>query len=319
MAIVGLSLLIAITAFALAIFRAGLHEVSEGHVAVYFRGGRLLETLAEPGYHFCLPFLTRVEQVQVTLQNDKVQNVLCGTTSGVSIVFESIEVSNRLSVHSVIDMVRNYTVNYDRVLIFDRVASEIAQLCSRHSLQEMRDKFQSVDDILMDSLQQNVERMAGRGLDILNVRVSTPVVPPEIAKLFLAQEEQRAQLKVAIELQRVSEKKAETARLERKMEAESRAEVLKIESDARIAERESQRLQSEIEDRRIANQIKSLADARFYEAERQASANKLLHTAEFVQLALGSAIANNTKIFFGEQVGSMFGSLLADLAESVKK
>jgi erlin len=44
-----------------------LHKVKEGHVGVYYKGGALLDTITEPGYHIKLPFITSFENVQVTL------------------------------------------------------------------------------------------------------------------------------------------------------------------------------------------------------------------------------------------------------------
>jgi len=40
------------------------------------------------------PFLTSFRPVQVTLQTDEVKNVPCGTSGGVLIYFDRIEVSN---------------------------------------------------------------------------------------------------------------------------------------------------------------------------------------------------------------------------------
>lgn len=305
-------------AISIALFRSGMHQIDEGYVGVYYRAGRLLTEISPAGLHFMVPFVTRVEQVQVTLQTDRVQNILCGTTSGVNIVFEQIEVSNRLQAHAVLDVVRNFSVNYDQVLVFQRVSSLMSQMCSRHSLEEMREKFQLVDDMLQEELQSYVDQMAP-GLEILAVRISTPTVPDTIARLFLDQEAEKARLKIAVEAQRVTEKKAQTTRLERRMEAESRAEVLRIEQEAKIAERESQRQQSEIEDRRIASQMKSIADAQFYAAERLAAANKLLHTNAYVHLELARAISNNTKVFFGESVSSMFSGLFAEFLQGANK
>ena len=42
------------------------------------------------------PLLTRMHEVQVTLQTDKVERIPCGTSSGVVIYFDRIEVVNRL-------------------------------------------------------------------------------------------------------------------------------------------------------------------------------------------------------------------------------
>ena len=46
------------------------------------------------------------------------------------IYFEKVEVVNILSRDAVIDIVRNYTVNYDRTLIFDKIHHEVNQFCS---------------------------------------------------------------------------------------------------------------------------------------------------------------------------------------------
>ena len=46
------------------------------------------------------------------------------------IYFEKIEVVNILNRDAVIDIARNYTVNYDRTLIFDKIHHEVNQFCS---------------------------------------------------------------------------------------------------------------------------------------------------------------------------------------------
>ena len=46
------------------------------------------------------------------------------------IYFEKVEVVNILSRDAVLDIVRNYTVNYDRTLIFDKIHHEVNQFCS---------------------------------------------------------------------------------------------------------------------------------------------------------------------------------------------
>jgi regulator of protease activity HflC (stomatin/prohibitin superfamily) len=51
-----------------------IHKVEEGHVAVYYRGGALLQTTVGPGFHLMLPFLTTYKTVQTTMQTDEVKN-----------------------------------------------------------------------------------------------------------------------------------------------------------------------------------------------------------------------------------------------------
>ena len=93
----------------------------EGHVGIYFRGGAILNTISEPGWHTMIPFIDSFAPVQVTLQTDKVNDVPCGTSGGVNVVFEQIEVVNRLSKDLALETVKNYTVEYDKVWIFDKI------------------------------------------------------------------------------------------------------------------------------------------------------------------------------------------------------
>lgn len=79
----------------------------------------------EPGWNFMFPFITTVENVQVTVQTDKVNNVPCGTSGGVNVMFEQIEVVNRLKKQLAQETVKNYTVNYDKTWIFDKIHHEI--------------------------------------------------------------------------------------------------------------------------------------------------------------------------------------------------
>lgn len=71
----GIPLIILFLAIGTLITTVGIHKIEEGHVGVYFRGGALLEGTTEPGYHWMFPFITSYENVQVTVQTDKVTNI----------------------------------------------------------------------------------------------------------------------------------------------------------------------------------------------------------------------------------------------------
>ena len=45
-----------------------IHKVDEGHVGIYFRGGALMDMYTEPGYHLKMPYVTTMDQVQITVQ-----------------------------------------------------------------------------------------------------------------------------------------------------------------------------------------------------------------------------------------------------------
>ena len=61
----------------------------------------------------------------------------CGTSGGVMIYFDRVEVVNILEASSVHQVVKKYTADYDRTLIFNKVHHELNQFCSSHALQEV--------------------------------------------------------------------------------------------------------------------------------------------------------------------------------------
>ena len=79
--------LASVAAAALAVLTCllGAHQVEEGHVGLYYRGGALTPRVTEAGWHLMIPFFDRNVQVQTTVQSDSVRNVPCGTSGGVMV------------------------------------------------------------------------------------------------------------------------------------------------------------------------------------------------------------------------------------------
>lgn len=154
-----------------------------GHIGVYYRGGALLTDTTTPGVHFMFPLLTSVREIQVTLQTDEIKNVPCGTSGGVMIYFDRIEVVNILTIGSVHDIVKNYTADYDKTLIFNKVHHELNQFCSIHTLQEVYiDLFDQIDENLKVALQKDLTLMAP-GLKVQAVRVTKVMMSKVRSKL----------------------------------------------------------------------------------------------------------------------------------------
>ncbi|KAF3621270.1 Erlin-2 [Capsicum annuum] len=270
-----------------------LHQVPEGHVGVYWRGGALLSTITDPGFHLKLPFITQFEPIQVTLQTDLVVN--------------------RLRKDHVYDTLLNYGVNYDNTWIYDKIHHEINQFCSAHSLQQVYiDMFDQIDEKMKDALQADCTRYAP-GIEILSVRITKPSIPESIRRNFENMEQERTKVLIAVERQRVAEKEAETQKKIAISEAERNAHVSKIQMEQKLMEKDSARKQEEIANSMYLAREKSLADASYYRTMKEAEANKLKLTPEFLELRFIEAIANNSKIFFGNKARLIF---LLDLSPS---
>lgn len=283
-----------------------LHRIEEGHVAIYFRGGALLPSMSYPGYHMMVPLITSYKSVQVTLQTDEITNVPCGTSGGVMIYFDRIEVVNHLNVNSVMDIVRNYTADYDKTLIFNKIHHELNQFCSIHTLHEVYiDLFDQIDENLKQALQTDLLEMAP-GLTIQAVRVTKPKIPEAIRKNYELMEGEKTKLLISIEHQKVVEKDAETDRKRALIEAEKESQVAKIQNDQKIMEKESLQRISDIENEMHLARERAQADAEFYKINQQAEVNKLLYTKEFIELKKYESLAKNTKVYFGSNIPQTF-------------
>merc|ERR1719516_957177 len=263
-----------------------------------------------------LPFLTTVRNIQTTLQTDEVKNVPCGTSGGVMIYFDRIEVVNVLQPAAVFDTVKNYTYEYDKPLIFDKVHHELNQFCSGHNLQEVYiELFDQIDENLKGALQQDLTEMAP-GLKVLSVRVTKPKIPEAIRKNYELMESEKTKLLIATEKQKVIEKDAETERKKAVIEAEKEAQVAKIKYEQNILEKEAMQKMETINDQMHVAKEKSKTDAEFYKIQKVAEANRLLLTNEYLDLKKIEAMSVNNKVYFGPDIPNMFINEREDIKDS---
>uniref|UniRef100_V9KUK2 Erlin-1 n=1 Tax=Callorhinchus milii TaxID=7868 RepID=V9KUK2_CALMI len=288
---------------------SSIHRIEEGHLGVYYRGGALLISPSSPGYHIMIPFITSFRSVQTTLQTDEVKNVPCGTSGGVMIYFDRIEVVNMLAPSAVYDIVKNYTADYDKALIFNKIHHELNQFCSVHTLQEVYiELFDQIDENLKLALQKDLNVMAP-GLTVQAVRVTKPKIPEAIRRNFELMEGEKTKLLISAQRQKVVEKEAETERKRAIIEAEKFAQVASIQFQQKVMEKETEKKISEIEDSAFLAREKARADAEFYTAQRVSEANQVKLSPEYLQLMRYQAIASNSKIYFGKDIPKMFMDL----------
>lgn len=292
-------------AFAAVIY-CGIQRVPEGYVAVYYRGGALQKQIDGPGFRFATPLLTKCEVVQTTIQTDNVMKIPCGTAGGIMAEFERIEVVNRLAPGAVYDTVKNYTTMYDKPWIYDKIHHEINQICSASTLEEIYiTRFDMLDEMLRDALQRDINKYVP-GLTIISIRVTKPKIPAAIRQNYEDIENERTKIKVANETLLLVQKQAETDRAKAIIEAEKAAAVEEIRLKMLILQKENEKSLASIQNEILLEKTKADADAKFYSITREADANKMLITPEFLQLESVRAISNNTKIYFGEKIPQMY-------------
>jgi regulator of protease activity HflC (stomatin/prohibitin superfamily) len=218
-------------------------------------------------------------------------------------------VVNILAKEAVHETVQRYTADYDKPLIFDKVHHELNQFCSSHTLQEVYvDQFDQIDENLKLALQQDLDKLSP-GLTIMNVRVTKPNIPEAIRRNYEEMEAEKTRLMIAEQTQKVREKEAETLRKQAVIEAEKMAQVAKIATDAKLAEKETTKRMAAIDDEMHLAREKAQVDAQFYAQQKAAEANALKLTPEYLELQKIQALAKSNLVYFGPSIPHYLGSL----------
>merc|ERR1712159_52491 len=217
-----------------------------------------------------------------------------------------IEVVNQLKREMVHATVKNYTIEYDKAWIYDKIHHEVNQICSRSTLQEMYiTKFESLDETLVAALQRDIDEYAP-GIKIIAIRVTKPRIPKSIKENYEAIESERTKLAVAEQTQRLVEKQAETERKRALIEAEKLKAVEAVQLERVLKQKENEQQVAEITNQMTTARAKADADA---------EANRARLTPEFIQYEAVRSLANNTKVFWGNKLPSMYadGAALAPM------
>ncbi|KAG5521364.1 hypothetical protein RHGRI_033806 [Rhododendron griersonianum] len=281
------------------------HSMPGGHGATCNRGQAHLNTYVDYGLKLHLHLIVKFLPSTISLDGPDLFRIRNGKWGDmVSSQFKH-EVVNRLHKDFVYDTLRDYGVQYDNTWIYDKIHHEINQFCSAHSLQQVYiDMFDQARYLIADALQADCTRYAP-GIEIISVRVTKPSIPESIRRNFEQMEGERTKVLIAVERQRVVEKEAETQKKVAISEAEKNAQVSMIQMEQKLMEKDSARRQEEIANEMYKAREKSLADADFYRAMKEAEANKLRLTPQYLELKFIEAITNNSKIFFGNKIPNM--------------
>merc|ERR1712156_678044 len=165
--------------------------------------------------------------------------------------------------------------------------------------------FDQIDENLKAALQRDQTEMAP-GLKVLGVRVTKPKIPEAIRKNYELMEAEKTKLMISTQRQKVIEKDAETDRKKAVIEAEKETQVAKIRYEQNILEKESMATMEKITDSIHLAKEHTRTDAEFYKIQKQAEANRLLLTPEYLELKKIEAISSNNKVYFGPDIPNMF-------------
>ena len=282
----------------------GIHQCQQGHRCVYYRGGSLLNSFSDPGYHLKIPLITTHYPVQITWQTDKLNDVVCGSSRGGK-AFLDIEVVNKLesSDYCIKKVVGEHTVDYDKPLIFDYIPSEVAQFCKNYTLDDIVIReFDKLDEVLLEKLNDNIGSYnLSDCLHIKKVRINRPKLDFDMQKKFESIENEQKAKELAIQQKETEKVRLEILTQKEVMEKERHQQTSRIEMKIQKEKAEAEAEKQKIIDLKDSESIKIKADSEKYRLERIAEGNdRLFSNPNYIILEGYKSAHNNAKIILGD-------------------
>jgi regulator of protease activity HflC (stomatin/prohibitin superfamily) len=275
--------------------------VPTGFVGVRYVWKRLdIETgILEPGFHFYNPISTSILLVETRPQTDIVSNIVCGTSDGVPITIEKIEIGNQLSVDKVLDTIGKYGQDYDKYLVHNFVVHKITERCSQTSAHKfVIEEFNLIDNHLQTDIQAENDALK-TGVSVRFVRLTKPKFPPEMDKHYMDLANEKT-------LKKVLEQKKETERIRKeaemlvaKADAEIKLQAVEHANEVMILQVKARQEEQRVNNAIIIETAKANAEKIMLEAK---SLREMYDIPGYTDVETAKAISHNQKIYYGDKL-----------------
>lgn len=296
----------------------GYHEIEEGYVGVYYKFGALQNWVTEPGVHMMQPFVSTYRSILIRPEETTMRDVEAITKDGIEITFQGISVLSRTSKNEVVNMIREFGIDFKKVLIYDRVKEDLRKFCANKTIDQVyNEEFLDIVNSVKSDVEEQIKLLGKDGVKILNLVISKPDIPKDIAQNYKQVKVQWTEQLVAKQRKVTEEIKKETELLKAVADARRQKEVLEIKIQEQILETEGKQKISEINNKIVREKQNNLADIAKYAKDKEAAGNKALYSPEYVKLQVAQSLTNNTKFFFSGQE-SVLGGLLTKILAARK-
>merc|ERR1712113_1096724 len=228
-----------------------------------------------------------------------------GTKDGIENTFREITVITTIRKDKLFTMVKAYGSEFKRTLVYDRIKGDLRIFCANNTIDDVYNvKFLDIVEQVKDNVKTSISRLGEDGIEILNLGIPKPEIPPDIAHNY-------KQVKV----QKTEQIKKETEQLKAVADANRQKAVLEIKIQENIIEVEGKKNVSQINNEILEAAEKNKADIEKYKLQQQAEANEALYSDKFIKLNLAQSLSNNTKFYFSGQqseLGALFNKILGN-------
>jgi len=293
----------------------GYHEIKEGHVGIYYRFGALMDRTTDSGMQFMKPFIDSFKMILIIPEKKDLGYMDAVTKDGIEITFKGVSVLSRTKKEEVVNLIKQFGMDYKTVLIYDRVREDLRIFCANKTIDEVyNEQFLEIVESVKKNVNSQVKTLGKDGVEIMNLVIPKPDIPQDIENNYNKVKVQWTQQLVAEQQQKTEEIKKETERIKAVADAQRQKDVLEIKIQEQIIEMEGKKNISEINNEMARERENNLADIAKYAKDKEAAGNKELYSPEYVKLQMAQSLANNTKFYFsgGESVmGGLLTKILA--------
>jgi len=289
---------------------ASIHTVDEGNVGVYYKYGAMLKAHSMPGMHMKDPVATSLVQVMIRPETDKLPSMQASTKDGITILFDDIQVISRINEGAVTDIMKRFGSKFKQALVFDRVREELRIFCANNTVDDVYNhRFLDIVDEVRKNVVEKIQLLASGQIEILNLVISKPDIPNDIADNYKQVKVQWTEQLVAQQKQKTDEIKLQTEELRAIANARRQKAVLEITLQEKLLQKEGEQNVSRLNNDIIREKEQNLANIEKFKKETAAAANKALYSKEYVQLQMAMSLANNTKFYFSGETSPLGGLL----------
>jgi len=293
----------------------GYHEIPEGHVGVYYKFGALKDDVTDPGIHYMQPFVTTFKTILIRPEELSLERVEAITKDGIAIDFNGINVLSRTSRSKVVYLIKEYGLNFKKVLINNRIREDLRLFCAKKTIDDVyNEQFLDIVAAVKKETEAQIKKLSNDSVQIINLVIPKPDIPKDIAQNYKQVKVQWTEQLVAQQQKKTEEIKKETELLKAVADAKRQKDVLEIKIQEQIIETEGKKNISDINNQIVREKQNNLADIAKYAKEQEALGNKDLYSPDYVKLQMAQSLSNNTKFFFSGQesaLGGLLNKLLA--------
>ena len=202
--------------------------IKSGEVGIRVRFGKVVEKRTQEGINFTIPFIERIEKLNVKVQKTEVKT--SSSSKDLQEVDMSIAVNYRIDNNKAIELYKTVGTGYVEIVLEPAIEESIKAVTSKYTAEELITNRSEVSQKCMEELSKKVEKY---GLKVNDFNITNFSFSDEFER--------------AIEEKQVAEQKVLTAKQELEKE--------KIEAEKKIVAAEAEKKSNELKQKTLTDNI----------------------------------------------------------------